>query len=228
MPDHWHLVVWPQNGQDRQVLEFLRWLTVTRTAYGSLRSSAWNRPSVPGEDLLSPSGEPQNDSSPPYPRPQVPGATANDQDQPKRHEEQAGATRSKRNDSGSGTTAAGPARPGRPGGLGGPGATRGSPPWPAGGTRGVMTGGPPSSASPSIIRQNRGCQCSNRAGWACQRFSQYFDGGLLRQQVAENGMEMIELRRVVRAHVNHLFVQVLVAQGLSLRSKGGCLVPTDQ
>jgi len=41
-------------------------------------------------------------------------------------------------------------------------------------------------------------------------------------------MEMIELRRVVRAHVNHLFVQVLVAQGLSLRSKGGCLVPKDQ
>ncbi len=55
-----------------------------------------------------------------------------------------------------------------------------------------------------------------------------FKGGLLCQQVAENGMEMIELRRVVRAHVNHLLVQVLVAQGLSLRGKRGCLVPKDQ
>ncbi len=31
MPDHWHLVVWPRNGKDRQVSEFLRWLTVTHT-----------------------------------------------------------------------------------------------------------------------------------------------------------------------------------------------------
>jgi putative transposase len=29
MPNHWHLVVWPQAGRDRQVSEFLRWLTVT-------------------------------------------------------------------------------------------------------------------------------------------------------------------------------------------------------
>ena len=36
-----------------------------------------------------------------------------------------------------------------------------------------MTGGPPWSASPSRIRQKSGCQCSNRAGWACQRSSQY-------------------------------------------------------
>ena len=31
MPNHWHRVVWPQAGQDRQVSEFLRWLTVTHT-----------------------------------------------------------------------------------------------------------------------------------------------------------------------------------------------------
>jgi putative transposase len=31
MPDHWHMVVWPRSGQDRQVSEFLRWLTVTHT-----------------------------------------------------------------------------------------------------------------------------------------------------------------------------------------------------
>jgi len=31
-----------------------------------------------------------------------------------------------------------------------------------------------------------------------------FEGGLLCQHVAENGMEMIKLGRVVRAHVNHL------------------------
>ena len=29
MPNHWHLVVWPKAGRDRQVSEFLRWLTVT-------------------------------------------------------------------------------------------------------------------------------------------------------------------------------------------------------
>src|SRR5262245_60132813 len=29
MPDHWHMVVWPRRGQDGQVSEFLRWLTVT-------------------------------------------------------------------------------------------------------------------------------------------------------------------------------------------------------
>jgi putative transposase len=31
MPNHWHLVVWPQGGADRQVSEFMRWLTVTHT-----------------------------------------------------------------------------------------------------------------------------------------------------------------------------------------------------
>jgi putative transposase len=31
MPNHWHMVVWPRGGQDRQVSEFLRWLTVTHT-----------------------------------------------------------------------------------------------------------------------------------------------------------------------------------------------------
>ena len=31
MPNHWHMVVWPEDGQDRQVSEFLRWLTVTHT-----------------------------------------------------------------------------------------------------------------------------------------------------------------------------------------------------
>jgi putative transposase len=31
MPNHWHMVVWPRVGQDRQVSEFLRWLTVTHT-----------------------------------------------------------------------------------------------------------------------------------------------------------------------------------------------------
>ena len=29
MPNHWHLVVWPEDAQDKQVSEFLRWLTVT-------------------------------------------------------------------------------------------------------------------------------------------------------------------------------------------------------
>gem|GEM_PF-4210395 len=33
-------------------------------AYGSLRSLAWNRPSVPAEDLVGPNDEPQNDSRP--------------------------------------------------------------------------------------------------------------------------------------------------------------------
>jgi putative transposase len=31
MPDHWHLVVWPNAGADSQVSEFMRWLTVTHT-----------------------------------------------------------------------------------------------------------------------------------------------------------------------------------------------------
>jgi putative transposase len=31
MPDHWHIVVWPKSGQDRQVSDFLRWMTVTHT-----------------------------------------------------------------------------------------------------------------------------------------------------------------------------------------------------
>jgi putative transposase len=31
MPNHWHLAVWPETGQDRQVSEFMRWLTVTHT-----------------------------------------------------------------------------------------------------------------------------------------------------------------------------------------------------
>src|SRR6516164_6532214 len=31
MPNHWHLVVWPNAGADRQVSEFMRWLTVTHT-----------------------------------------------------------------------------------------------------------------------------------------------------------------------------------------------------
>jgi putative transposase len=29
MPNHWHMVVWPGDGQDHEVSEFLRWLTVT-------------------------------------------------------------------------------------------------------------------------------------------------------------------------------------------------------
>lgn len=31
MPNHWHLVVWPDKSAGRQVSEFLRWLTVTHT-----------------------------------------------------------------------------------------------------------------------------------------------------------------------------------------------------
>ena len=31
MPNHWHFVVWPELGVDRQVSEFFRWLTVTHT-----------------------------------------------------------------------------------------------------------------------------------------------------------------------------------------------------
>jgi putative transposase len=29
MPNHWHMVVWPDDGADTQVSEFFRWLTVT-------------------------------------------------------------------------------------------------------------------------------------------------------------------------------------------------------
>ena len=38
---------------------------------------------------------------------------------------------------------------------------------------GGVTGGSPTSHAPSMIRQNCGCQCSNRAGWDCQRWNQY-------------------------------------------------------
>jgi putative transposase len=31
LPNHWHWVVWPEPGADRQVSEFFRWLTVTHT-----------------------------------------------------------------------------------------------------------------------------------------------------------------------------------------------------
>jgi putative transposase len=31
MPNHWHMVVWPQAGKDNQVSDFFRWLTVTHT-----------------------------------------------------------------------------------------------------------------------------------------------------------------------------------------------------
>ncbi len=31
MPNHWHMVVWPRRGADKQVSEFFRWLTVTHT-----------------------------------------------------------------------------------------------------------------------------------------------------------------------------------------------------
>jgi putative transposase len=31
MPNHWHMVVWPKRGTDKQVSEFFRWLTVTHT-----------------------------------------------------------------------------------------------------------------------------------------------------------------------------------------------------
>ncbi|MBI3839709.1 MAG: transposase [Planctomycetia bacterium] len=31
MSNHWHFVVWPKSGQDRQISEFFRWLTVTHT-----------------------------------------------------------------------------------------------------------------------------------------------------------------------------------------------------
>ncbi len=31
MPTHWHMVVWPRRGADKQVSEFFRWLTVTHT-----------------------------------------------------------------------------------------------------------------------------------------------------------------------------------------------------
>ena len=29
MPNHWHMVVWPRDGLDHEVSDFLRWLTVT-------------------------------------------------------------------------------------------------------------------------------------------------------------------------------------------------------
>jgi len=31
MPNHWHLVVWPEDGDDEEVSHFMRWLTVTHT-----------------------------------------------------------------------------------------------------------------------------------------------------------------------------------------------------
>jgi putative transposase len=31
LPNHWHFVVWPKQGADRQVSQFFRWLTVTHT-----------------------------------------------------------------------------------------------------------------------------------------------------------------------------------------------------
>jgi len=31
MPNHWHFVVWPRRGQDNEVSEFFRWLTVTHS-----------------------------------------------------------------------------------------------------------------------------------------------------------------------------------------------------
>jgi putative transposase len=31
MSNHWHFVVWPKRGEDRQVSEFFRWLTVTHS-----------------------------------------------------------------------------------------------------------------------------------------------------------------------------------------------------
>src|SRR5687768_10077802 len=31
MSNHWHFVVWPRQGQDEQVSEFFRWLTVTHS-----------------------------------------------------------------------------------------------------------------------------------------------------------------------------------------------------
>jgi putative transposase len=31
MPNHWHLVVWPQTHRDDQVSQFMRWLTLTHT-----------------------------------------------------------------------------------------------------------------------------------------------------------------------------------------------------
>jgi putative transposase len=31
MPNHWHMVVWPRQGQHGQVSEFFRWLTLTHT-----------------------------------------------------------------------------------------------------------------------------------------------------------------------------------------------------
>ncbi len=31
LPNHWHFVVWPKKGQDTQVSDFFRWLTLTHT-----------------------------------------------------------------------------------------------------------------------------------------------------------------------------------------------------
>ncbi len=31
MPNHWHMVVWPRDGLDHEVSDFLRWLTVTHS-----------------------------------------------------------------------------------------------------------------------------------------------------------------------------------------------------
>jgi putative transposase len=44
MPNHWHMVVWPRDGQDREVSEFLRWLAATHAQrlhahYGTSRSA---------------------------------------------------------------------------------------------------------------------------------------------------------------------------------------------
>ncbi len=31
MPNHWHMVLWPRRGEDEDLSEFMRWLTVTHT-----------------------------------------------------------------------------------------------------------------------------------------------------------------------------------------------------
>ncbi len=109
------------------------------------------------------------------------------------------------NELGSGTAGAGltgMVEFGFPGGFGECGETLwstsrgGSPTGTAEKTSGGLTGGPPSSAPPSMIRQNRGCQCSNRAGSASHRFTQYSKEG--RRTVARFAGLRTRWPRVIR------------------------------
>ena len=49
MPNHWHLILWPRRGQDDDLSQFMRWLTVTHTQrWHSFRGTAGTGPLYQG------------------------------------------------------------------------------------------------------------------------------------------------------------------------------------